>query len=190
MVNCGLLQGLILWYIFIMKMKKIFIKCTNWILAGIMGLLGFAGCDRTDVPEYGVPYVEYGVPSATYTVKGAVVNEATGASIAGIRVGYYPEVWDEEAFGTESEYYWESNAHVITNANGGFTLTSDFFDYGKNLVLPVYVEDIDGEENGSFQSKKVDVDFKNAVQSGTTGNWYGGEYTVTTNIQLAEIEIN
>ena len=177
-----------------MKMKKLLIKCTNWILAGIMGLLGFAGCDRTAVPMYGDPYPneypEYGVPYTMYTVKGAVVNEATGEPIAGIRVGYYPEDWDEDAFGPEPEYGRESDAYVLSSTNGGFTLASDFFDYGKNLVLPVYIEDIDGEENGSFQSKKVEVDFSNAVQSGITGNWYGGEFTVTTNIQLAEIEIN
>ena len=80
----------------------------------------------------------------------------------------------------------ELNAYVLTNANGGFTLSGSMFP-DKNLI-PVYVEDIDGEENGLFQSKMVEVDFNDAVQTEKPGNWYGGEFTITTTIQLTEIE--
>ena len=163
-----------------MKTNKLLIKSTNWILAGLMGLFGFAGCDRFAVDEYGTP-------SAKYTVKGAVVNEATDKPIAGIRVGYYPVEWDEDAFGPEPEYGRKSNAFVLTDANGGFTLSEIMFP--NKEILPVYLEDIDEEENGLFQSKIVPVDFSNAKHSGKPGNWYRGEYTVTQNIQLAEVEI-
>ena len=164
-------------------MKRLLIKVTNSILASIMGLFGFTSCH-----ERGLNKPEYGVPHADYTVKGSVIDEVTEEPIAGIRVGYSPVEWDEDAFGPEPEYHWEPDTYVISSANGGFTLTGSFFNEGKNAILPVYVEDIDGEENGSFQAKKVEVDFKDAVQSGKPDSWYGGEFTVTTNIQLAEVE--
>ena len=164
-------------------MKNLLIKSTNWILAGIIGLFGFAGCSTDDYP------VEYGTPSADYTVKGAVVNEATGEPIPGIRVGYYPQEWDEDVFGPQPQY-WEYTAHVVTSTNGEFTLTTMMFPLGSDKIVPVYVEDIDGEENGSFGAKMVDVDFTDAVHSGNPGNWYSGMYTVTTTIQLAEVQID
>ena len=167
-----------------MKTKILFIKCTNWILAGLIGLLGFAGS-----LIFGC--VEYGSPSADYTVKGAVVNNATGKPIKGIRVGYFPEVWDEDIYGPYPENYRgrESNAYVITNTKGGFKLTANRFPLGSNnKILPVYVEDIDEEENGLFQSKMVEADFEKSVHSGKPGTWYEGEYTVTKTIKLTEIE--
>ena len=171
-----------------MKIKKLFIKCTNWILAGLISTLGFAGCWKFGVDEYGVKPVEYGTPHADYTVKGTVVNEASGGPISGIRVGYYPQEWDEDVFGPPSVYYG-SKAYVITDTNGEFKLTANS-SRNSNNTIPVYVEDIDGEENGLFQPKMAEVDFSNAVHSGKTEHWYRGEYTVTTTIQLTEIEID
>jgi len=170
-------------------MKKIVIKGINWILAGIMGLLGFAGCEKYDTPVYGVQYVEYGVPSAHYTVKGTVVNSADEKPIAGIRLGYSPEVWDEDAFGPPPEYGAASYVYVISNDEGEFILTQRLFPLSSNKKLSVYVEDIDGEENGLFRSKMVEVDFENTVSSGASGSWYKGEYTTTVTINLVEVEI-
>ena len=155
-------------------MKKILIKSVNWILTSLIALFGFTGCP----PFKGL----YAAPSARYTVKGAVVNEAAQSPIEGIRVGYYPAEWDEDAFGPKPEYN-PSIAFVITSTNGDFTLTSVFADRGDNVIIPVYVEDVDGAENGLFQSKKIDVDFKDAV-------WHNGEFTVTTTIQLTAVEID
>ena len=173
-----------------MKIKKLFIKYVNWILASLISMLGFAGCYRIfeSPKEYGPPPApEYGTPHADYTVKGAVVNKATGGPITGIRVGYYPQEWDEDVFGPPSVYYG-SKAYVITDTMGEFKLTATSFPNSNNK-LPVYVEDIDGEENGLFQPKMAEVDFSNAVHSGNPGHWYEGEYTVTTTIQLTEVKV-
>ena len=163
-------------------MKKIFIKSTNWVLAGIIGFFGFAGCERFGADMYGVP-------SADYKIKGTVVNEANGKPIPGVRAGFSPSEWDEDAYGLKPEYYWGTGTFVITNANGAFTLTARGGSGFIENIATVYLEDIDGEENGLFQPRKADVDFKDAVKGGKPSGWYGGEYTITTTIQLAEVEI-
>ena len=161
-------------------MKKIFIKSTNWVLAGIMGLFGFAGGLVISCPDYAAP-------PTVYTIKGKVVNKATGKAIKGIRVGYSPAEWNDEAFGPKPGHYWAPETYVISNTSGAFTLTATR--YGS--IAPVYVEDIDGEENGLFQSIKIDVDFKDAIYSRKRIGWleYEEEYTVTTTIQLVEVEV-
>ena len=160
-------------------MKKSLFKSFNWILTGLIGILGFAisGCPMR---------VEYGVPNAKYTVKGRVVSEANDP-IEGIRVGFSPKVWDEDIFDPPPEYYdYSPDPYVMTNAEGGFTLTTSGFP-SANKTLNVYVEDT---ENGLFQPKMFPVDFSGVKPVGGSGNWYEGEYTVTRTFQLAKIEID
>ena len=164
--------------------RREFIKRMNWGLAGMIGMLGFAGCDK-------IGRVEYGTPHADYTVKGKVVNKATGNPIEGIRVGYSCEFCGGLMYGGLPTPY-KPKAHVLTNAKGEFKL-KDRFDAGEyqmignNPIIPVYVEDIDGEKNGSFQTEYLEVDFSNAEHSGKSKSWYKGEYTVTVNVELTEI---
>jgi len=167
-------------------MKKLFIKSTNRILAGLMGLCGFSG--TFVISCFACP--EYAAPPAVFTIKGAVVNEATGKPVAGIRVGYSPAEWNENAFGPKPEYYWGPETFVISNTNGGFTLTGKSNGFRDNIA-PVYIEDIDGGENGLFLTKKVNVDFKNAAEKTKriSSCEYETEYTITTTIQLAEVAL-
>ena len=158
--------------------RREFIKSINWGLAGVIGLLGFAGCDIIGAKEYGTPHGDY-------TVKGSVVNKATGKPIEGIRVGYSCEFCGGLMYGVLPAPY-QPKAHVLTNSKGEFKLTDDFFPE-KDLKLPVYVEDIDGDKNGSFNSEYLEVDFRNAEHSGKAKSWYKGEYTITVNVELTEI---
>ena len=174
-------------------MKIKIIKGVNWILASLIGMLGFSGCLEwlgISPDMYGSPYKEYGCPSADYTVKGAVIDKVTEDPIPGIRVGYSPAEWNEEAFGPQPEHGETSGVFVITNPNGEFTLTGSFFGYGQNITFPVFLDDVDGEENGLYQTEKIDVNFKNAVNNGNSSRWYEGEYTVTTTFQLTPVIIN
>jgi putative lipoprotein (rSAM/lipoprotein system) len=160
-------------------MKKRLIKSTNWVLAGILSILGFAGCEKIGAEEYGTP-------SADYTVKGTVVNKATGKPIKGIRVGYVSAFYFGTMYGVIPTNY-QPKASVTTNEKGEFKLTDRFFPYN-DQTLPVFVEDIDEQENGLFQSERFDVDFSKAVHSGKPGHWYDGEYTVNVNMELTEIK--
>jgi putative lipoprotein (rSAM/lipoprotein system) len=165
--------------------RRTFIKKMNWALAGIIGMLGFAGCDKIGTDEYGSPH-------ADYTIKGAVVNKATKRPIEGIRVGYDCTSCPIALYGVPPTPY-KPKPHVLTNAKGEFKLT-DRFHAGEyhmeadNPVLTVFVEDIDGEKNGLFQTELLKVNFKDAVHSGKPKSWYKGEYTVNVSVELSEIE--
>jgi putative lipoprotein (rSAM/lipoprotein system) len=145
----------------------------NWALAGLIGILGFASCEKIGAKEYASPH-------ADYTVKGKVVNKATKKPIEGIRVSY---IWAAAKYGVIPTSY-QPKASVTTNAKGEFKITESFSP--NQTILPVSVEDIDGEKNGSFQSETLEVDFKNATHSGKRKSWYHGEYTVTQNIEMTE----
>ena len=169
-----------------MKIKKGFIKGFNLVLAGLISLLGFVGCEKNVSENATAP--EYGTPNADYTVKGTVVNKATGKPIKGIRVGYIPVVQPEPEYGViATSFELKSQVIVLTNDDGEFELTNNFIPE-KNLTLPVYVDDIDGEENGFFQSEEFEVDFSEAEQTGKPNSWYKGEFTLTVDFELTEIE--
>jgi len=147
--------------------RRAFLKKMNWTLAGIIGMLGFAGCGKKESGE-------------VYTVKGTVVDKADGKPIKGIRVGYSPEKQFSTLCGVGSTPY-KPKSHVLTNTNGEFTLADNFQDgeyqtINNMPILPVFVEDIDGKENGLFQSEILQVDFPK------------GNKTVTVNVELAEIK--
>jgi putative lipoprotein (rSAM/lipoprotein system) len=169
-----------------MKINKVFSKGMNWVLAGIISMLGFAGCED----KYGM--TEYGSPHADYTIKGVVVNKATGKPVKGIRVGYSPEFWATAMYGViPAPYQPKNRVHVTTDAKGEFKLTDRFHDgefqtVNDKPVLPVYVEDIDGEENGSFQPEYLQVDITEAERGGKPKNWYAGEYSINVNVELTE----
>ena len=169
-----------------MKRNRTFIKFANWVLAGIISMLGFAGCLIYGLEEYGTPY-------ADFTVKGTVVEKATKKPIKGIQVGYsYPyDTGFAPMYGPPPAPY-ASKAHVITDAQGAFTLTDRFYagEYLTNAsvpIIPVYVVDIDGATNGSFQPEYLEVDFSKVVPE-DPDSWYGGKYTVTISVELTETE--
>jgi putative lipoprotein (rSAM/lipoprotein system) len=161
------------------------IKVVNWMLAGLLGLLGFSACDD-------VGPVEYGVPSADYTVKGSVVNKANGKPIEGIRVNVIsPYSGIGVMYGVFPTPYSPKSA-VITNAKGEFKLTDRVTIEEKNYAFPVSVAitDIDGEKNGSFASDTLYIDFKDAVRTGKQKGWYDGEYVATVKVELKEKKVD
>ena len=154
--------------------RRTFIKRISWALAGIITTLGYSAC-RKEI-------------DAVYTVKGAVTNKATGKPIKGIRVGYFSRdlgLVSHLMYGTIPTPYIPKS-HVFTDLRGEFKLTDRFRAEELNFIdkapiLPVFVGDVDGEENGLFQSEFLQVDFSNAQRS-------RNEYTVNMNVELTEME--
>jgi len=147
----------------------------NWILSGLLVLFGFTNCDAP---------MEYGTPNADYTLKGKVIDKADAKPIKGIRVCYsqYPYVVAE--YGVMPVPYRELAA-VITNDQGEYKLTDKFYiGEVQEDSVPVYVQDIDGTENGLYRDTVLYVDFEDAELSGKAGNWYSGELTIEKDIEL------
>ena len=165
-----------------MKINRALIRGTNWALAGLISLLGFAGgCEKENL-------VEYGVPNADYTVKGVVVNKTDGKPIEGIRVRYTPYTGEgpKLMYGVPPSPY-EPKTYVTTDSKGEFKLTENSFPVS-NQTVPVFIDDIDGELNGLFKSDTLYVDFSKAEQTKKSHRWYEGEYTVTVKVELKEVE--
>ncbi|MDR2468913.1 MAG: radical SAM-associated putative lipoprotein [Tannerella sp.] len=160
---------------------KMLLKQTNWLVAALLTLLGFSGCHKADDETM----VEYGVPSARYTVKGKVVGKSTGKPVKGIRVGYISGA--VLMYGVPPSEY-KPRAVTQTDNRGEFKLTEKTFP--SDEAVPVYVEDIDGTENGLYESETLTVSFKNAERTGKPDKWYEGEYTVTVLVELKEASQN
>jgi len=162
-----------------MAIKKSFIRAYNLFLASLLALFGFSNCDS------GV--VEYGVPNADYTVKGTVVNKTDAKPIKGIRIGFsriYPE--PVLMYGVMPQPYRSIKADT-TDTSGAYKL-SDNFSVGEiqDNILSVYIQDIDGSENGAFNDTVLNVDFENVKKTGKSTNWYEGEYSVDVKVELSK----
>jgi putative lipoprotein (rSAM/lipoprotein system) len=156
-----------------MAIKKSFIRVTNRVLVALLALFGFSNCDS------GV--VEYGVPNADYTVKGTVVNKADAKPIKGIRIGFTRSYSEPVTMYGVMPQPFRSNAADTTNVTGNYEFSDNFIPVEG---INIYVEDIDGTQNGLYNDTVINVDLKNATKSGKTTNWYEGKFTKVQNIEL------
>ncbi|MEA4935818.1 MAG: radical SAM-associated putative lipoprotein [Paludibacter sp.] len=158
-----------------MKKNKSLIKTLNWVLAGLLAILGFSNCE---------PRVEYGTPNASYTVKGKVVNKEDLKPIKGIRIGYGLYPGPVLMYGVIPAPYTQLAADS-SNITGDYKLTQKFYagDIPENET-PVYVQDVDGNENGLFRDTVINVNFDNATRSGKRTDWYEGELSIELDIEL------
>jgi len=148
------------------KVLSLYTKIISFFLV----LLGYQSCDIID------PKAEYGSPSAKYRVIGSVVSEDDNSKIKGIRAVLVQKYEDEE-----NPYAADT---VFTNNSGEFDL--NIHHIGSKYVLKL--QDTDGEKNGSFADKELEIDFKDAKYEGGSG-WYEGQATKDVGqIQLKPLE--
>ena len=114
-------------------------------MAFLLSCLGF--------PAILVSCVDYGARDTIYKAKGVVVSETNDVPIEGIRA----------VLKTEMSSTWGMDT-VYTNSKGVFNLSG----YGYNSKLYVELADIDGEKNGSFNDKDVEVDFSHVKFKGNS----------------------
>jgi putative lipoprotein (rSAM/lipoprotein system) len=161
--------------------RRAFIKKSNWALAGLLGMLGFAGCDKILTKE------EYGTPHADFTVKGTVVNKADGKPIAGIRV-VVPRVDHHQrptsGFTPDQRVISrEINETIYTNGNGVFEFKYEGIQTNDSTNVIMKFEDI--AENPRFKADSAKVTF---FQSDLKGgkSWYQGSATKEVSIKLSD----
>ena len=154
----------------------------NRLILMLLAALGFAtacgdsdntsqrpdkGDDEQD-PIIDLP-VAYGCPWVTYSVKGRVANDA-GEPVKGIDVGLEHDNHDIGTF--------------TTNENGEFVIeqgsTFDINPNGKEILV---FTDIDGEENGSYETQEVEVSFVRNEDI-PSDDWYNGDYVATEDVEV------
>ena len=142
----------------------------KWLLGAVLGMLGFSGCE-----ELGMFKDMYGSPYAYYKLVGDV-KDAKGNPIQGIRV-----VYDRNP---ENEH--SRNDTLYTDSKGHFEKEKAETTFWRTHAV-VRFEDVDGSENGSFQSKVLTHDDMTSEKTKKgDGEWFGGEYTVHADAVLEE----
>lgn len=148
----------------------------------ILGLLGFSSCDWLMPPcMYGSPELpaEYGTPHATFKFQ-AEATDTDDKPVPGIRVVVAPQ-------GLSGDKY--TNDTLYTDALGKAAkdrLTYDWPDYDHMTVV---FEDVDGEENGLFETQTLDASQLeiNQIKQGESF-WDSGEYLISAKARLATKE--
>ena len=130
---------------------------------------------------YGPPMVcMYGVPGNFFTVDGTVTDSQNNP-IKGIKVKA------ERANSAQNEDVDDlhNSEAVFTDENGVYHLSWNDYD-SNSFQFIISAEDVDGEANGSYDNKTINVSFSNSNLTGHT-DFGNGEYDIkNNNIQLNE----
>mgnify|MGYP005933250789 FL=1 len=152
-------------------MKKVstsLLKSINWLLGGILALLGFSACDG-GADMYGTPY-------ANFTIKGKVVNEGS-APIPDIEIKCLAEHHGD------SRSWFDTIPAVSTSSAGTFTCQFEEFPTGK---LRIIATDVDGALNGSYKKDSTDITVSGNDYKGGKGGWFKGSVEKEVNFILKE----
>ncbi|MBR3784070.1 MAG: radical SAM-associated putative lipoprotein [Bacteroidales bacterium] len=185
-----------------MKMK--FLKLENWLLASLMGVLGLTSCHSSkqmpaseqSEPEANQPVkpaprprdeirLMYGTPTMNFRLSGQVKDPA-GKPVKGVAVNMLErglEATADTIFGDQENIrrHLESTS-VTTDAKGRFELQTSGLPQQEVRVL---VRDVDGEKNGSFRNKLIDVQLKpEDVDRSNAGGWNQGTANKVLDIEL------
>lgn len=135
------------------------------LAAGILSFLGFS-CNSLD------PVCEYGTPNADFELKTKVID-GENKPIKGLEVEY----WERPRQNFNNIKHTDANGEAI---------------FRQNMLPPkgyqvVEVRDVDGEENGKWETKKdsVYVDSKNFKNK---KDWYQGSGSASITIQMKKAE--
>lgn len=129
------------------------------VLSLLVMLLGFGGCS-----DEKSNWVEYGTPYATFKIKGKVVSEETRAPVKGIQVKVKGVVYPLK--GEVADVYTDDKGEFIAS---GSTIGAQEID------LDIIFSDVDGEENGSFSGRTVDLKISEEDYKNKEGRWHVGD---------------
>ena len=160
------------------KLNRRLIRGTNWALAGLLSLLGFAGCGK-DNNDDGEMRVEYGVPTANFKVLGRVTDEQ-GKPLSGMRVvaSDVTTVWGK---GPEQCYSGLLRDTVYTATDGSFVREYSAFPTD-SVYFHMKVED--PTTRPDYDSDSVTVGFAKGDLKGSTKHWYRGAAEKKVNVTL------
>lgn len=154
-------------------MEKLYphlLKGTNWVLAGLLTLLGFS-CS-SDLDNDDDLLCEYGSPHANYEIKGKVVDRQNNP---------IPDIQIEIRDSVPSRG-WAHSDTLYTNNAGEFVWNTGEF---PGMTFKLTAIDIDDESNGGVFARDTSfVSFKNAKYVGGDGRWNSGTATLEPQIVM------
>ena len=120
-------------------------------ILGISSLLTAFGCTDPYVVMYGSPVDMYGTPSNYFTLDGKIVDDEQNP-IKNIKVSV---TTDDE----EKNKYKYSEIFAYSDESGYFII--QWNDYrSSDMDFIINLEDIDGADNGSFNNKTLNANYK------------------------------
>lgn len=148
-------------------MKRLYpylLKGTNWVLAGLLTLLGFSCSSDLDNDDDLI--CEYGSPHANYEIKGKVTDRLNN-SIPNIQIELRDSVPSRG---------WAHCDTIYTNSAGEFVWQTGEF---PGMTFKLTAIDTDDESNGGLFARDTSfVSFKNAKYVGGDGRWNSGTATM------------
>ena len=128
-------------------MKQKINRFWTWLLGGVLTLLGFAGCGKQEYNHL----LMYGSPEASYKfILDAIVTDEGEKPIPGIRVVFDPYQGEDRNGQFIDTLYTDASGRVFEDLK-----MSAWGPYGD---LVARFDDMDGAENGSFESKVLRKD--------------------------------
>ncbi len=140
------------------KIKSAFWRVLNRLLTvlGITPIITACGCVFGAKPLYGMP-------ENNFVLEGTVTG-TDGTPIKGIGVGVVNPNYDPNYTSPDS-YYCDT---TTTDKDGNFKLEWRW----SGTTFYIYAVDIDGEENGSYSDKQVQVEFTYDDYTGSSKTGY------------------
>ncbi|MBR6117862.1 MAG: radical SAM-associated putative lipoprotein [Paludibacteraceae bacterium] len=143
-------------------MKTKCLKSINAVIAFLLCLLGFSGCE--------LPSVEYGVPHADLDIEGQVSNEENEV-LPDIQIVAW-KGW-KDGGGT---LYWQEYADTLYTDS-----TGRFYRFYENTFPLEYHRIIANDTTGTYASDTIDA---TVSYSGGNGGWYEGKATLNVTFIL------
>ena len=143
-------------------MRRKLIKNYNKIIAFILSILGVGGTTFS-CAMYGIP-AEYGTPYANFKINGTVTKHK-----------------NEKLPGIKVKMPYDS---TLTNAYGKYEIETQDIPTGQTFEIQFI--DIDGPENGEFETLDTVVVFENPKFENGDGDWFQGNTSREFNIKLTD----
>ncbi len=147
------------------------LKSDNALITLLLSFLGFSSsCDWL------TPKAMYGTPTADFLVKGKVESKSN-KPVTGIKVDISKEFDTQE--GQKLVLIGTSASEAGT---GAYSVKAT--DFPEDQTFKVKFTDIDGAENGEYETLDTTVVFQNPKYSGGDGSWYHGKTEKELNVKL------
>lgn len=135
----------------------------------MLSLLGFNSCDIiSDMP------LEYGTPNANYTVKGKVTDQAN-KPIPGIEVTI-----KRSSLPVDHPF----NSKILSSDTKGEFSNEFLGEFPRDIVFTLTFTDIDGAQNGEYNSKQESIEIKTTELKGRSSGWFAGSATKEITVKL------